>query len=468
MSTPIELFTRGDLQTRLVTMNKNERIKARGELCLIIANCKNDEERIQIIEGLKKQFGDSVDVMYFINEVLTAGDFLTEKVVRENAEVFDKSDHDEASISLYLMRPRSVVFVAPPELLEGKVRRDLLSKILEDGTLYFSAWDNINKKMLSEICKLLRENYLGLLTLGFGCPVNDAMVQKIAAALHNNTSLIRLNLGHHRISDIGAKALAAALDHGSSLTSLELRMNSIRAPGAKALAEGLQNNASLTHLSIRSNPIGAEGVKALADILPHSRSLVSLNLFATSDLGSGLDPKNVLDVIIAALQNPLVSLTDLDLGANGIFAAGATAISAILHRTSLISLRLDSNPIEAVGAKAIASALTRPQGALLSSLGLEHCGIGAAGVKDFTATLQSNTSLTKLCLEHNDADAEDLQEVTRICDRNRVQEERLVLNWSRVAILTAFTRANSTTSLRNTVMPLPLVREITNFARNSN
>lgn len=87
MKNPAELLTISDLNTILAYANSNERIQIKDALHAILASCSNDEERIKIVEDLKKQYGNDVNVGLLINEVLVAGNFLREKVVKEVAAV---------------------------------------------------------------------------------------------------------------------------------------------------------------------------------------------------------------------------------------------------------------------------------------------------------------------------------------------------------------------------------------------
>jgi Ran GTPase-activating protein (RanGAP) involved in mRNA processing and transport len=102
----------------------------------------------------------------------------------------------------------------------------------------------------------------------------------LANTLHNNNTLIGLNLYSNRLFDKGLHPLVRTLSiNHSVLQKLHLGSNRISNEGALLLAEMLKTNTMLTVLWLDSNRIGNEGVHCLANVLIHqNKTLQELSL----------------------------------------------------------------------------------------------------------------------------------------------------------------------------------------------
>jgi Ran GTPase-activating protein (RanGAP) involved in mRNA processing and transport len=88
----------------------------------------------------------------------------------------------------------------------------------------------------------------------------------IAKALHNNTTLLVLQLSYNAMGDRGIHLLAEELNN-SKLHTLSLIATGITDQGAEYLAEMLRTNTELRKLEIGNNAIGDRGVHCLTDAL---------------------------------------------------------------------------------------------------------------------------------------------------------------------------------------------------------
>ncbi len=129
------------------------------------------------------------------------------------------------------------------------------------------------------------------------------------------------------------------------------------------LMNGLQRNLTLTHLDITANPIGDEGAVMIADMLRTNSCLQKLEIRKCRITGGA-----------AAIFDALVEnrhLTYLDVSYNWVDSAG-DALSALIQ-----------------------------QNTPLQSLILQICSLSSATVSNLASSLQHNSTLRELDLQHN-------------------------------------------------------------------
>ena len=147
--------------------------------------------------------------------------------------------------------------------------------------------------------------------------------------------------------------------------------------------------ASLTTLDLGGNGISAAGVEALAGS-EHLRNLTTLNLW-DNDIGDA-------GVEALAGSEHLRNLTTLSLWYNGIGEAGARALAGSEHLRNLTSLNLGHNDIGDAGVEALAGSEHLRN---LTTLSLWYNGIGEAGARALAGS-EHLRNLTSLNLGHND------------------------------------------------------------------
>ncbi len=243
-------------------------------------------------------------------------------------------------------------------------------------------------------------------------------IEKLCKALANNTYIKTLNLEDNQIKaqigDAGAQFLGA----NKTLTTLGLWGNQIGDAGAQALAA----NTTLTTLHVSHNKIGAAGAQALAA----NKTLTTLHV-----------NHNKIGAAGAQALAANTTLTTLLVSHNKIGAVGAQALAA---NTTLATLYVNCNQIGDVGAQALAANTT------LTTLDVSYNFIGDASAQ----ALAANTTLTSLEVGNNNIGHDNVKAI-----RARVLKNKQCRpNWLRLAPLMAFVRANSTSEIRNSFLPL--------------
>ena len=127
----------------------------------------------------------------------------------------------------------------------------------------------------SQKIETLNFNYLHC-----GDCVERLVIDLIASALGNNSSLRILDLTNRAIDDEDTERLCRVLcESNKTLVELRLGMNKITDQGIKVLAKMMpQMSPSLERLSLWGNPFTDKGVKVLAESLAKNFTLVELDL----------------------------------------------------------------------------------------------------------------------------------------------------------------------------------------------
>lgn len=152
----------------------------------------------------------------------------------------------------------------------------------------------------------------------------------------------------------------------SSITSLTLEANSLGDEGVEALSIGLRKSTSLATLNLADNGIGPTGATALASALAVSASLTSVTT-ARNEIGDGASQLSAAVLANAKIEKfngiPIMEMrtdshtTELNLNSNGMGAAGAMVVAALLPAmSSITSIDLSFNSIGSRGATALAPA----------------------------------------------------------------------------------------------------------------
>ncbi|GAA3091350.1 hypothetical protein GCM10017562_73130 [Streptomyces roseofulvus] len=231
---------------------------------------------------------------------------------------------------------------------------------------------------------------------------------------HTHTHGIQtLYLGCNRIGPDGVTALADALAEDTTVRALWLKRNPVTATGARALAGLLRRNSTLRTLDLVNSGIGPEGVRRLLDALldraaPLERLFLGGNGLTAADaplLAALLRDAGVRELylpanhlgddgtaVLAAATDPTRPVR-LGLGGNGIGPDGARALADALDGIEVLdlgramserSLGSSGNTTGDDGAQALATALP---GSPLRRLELRHTGITGRGAKCLLSAL---------------------------------------------------------------------------------
>ena len=148
---------------------------------------------------------------------------------------------------------------------------------------------------------------------------------------------------------------------------------------------------------------------ALRGIIPEHIDLHRTFLNALNLADNGLGAAALVQALVPALQHAQCRLEWLDLGGNGLGAAGAAAlVPALQHpQCRLTALFLGSNGLGAAGAAALVPALQHAQ-CRLTKLDLVFNGLGAAGAAALVPALEhAQCRLTALDFRKNGLGAAD-------------------------------------------------------------
>lgn len=509
--------------------NQNPLLK-KDELHARLLKAKDDIERIKIVEDLKKQYADNVDMMFLINAVLIEGQFLTRKAITENVAVAQKQTKDAEDTPAVIAQrffacfgyleikatrdfglgnlttfirtfriPKVVfqesqltcdeyreIFSAlrqnqhqmlvvfrdvtlnnetvemllnilihdnpnPPDIkflschtnIEAIQKiRQALNKTCHDSIDNFTVWGNLSEGSRSQTVQLSlnffprlriqahhshtnnkrkasaeigRENTLIPIRNEVKCKSElENFGPDIYTMLQDNPSLTYLNLNQHCVGSINNLNLLVTIGRVTAMnfchiTNLTLRHLNINASQCEMIANALRTNHTLTSLSLQDNCIGTRGAKALADCLrqPRQASHQSTS-FIPSQSQQAIKPHNS-------------TIQCLDIESNQIGDEGLAALAHMLicnsSLTSLYCLFDWRNP------EVVAHRL-------------------------FAEALQHNRTLTILNLEYQN------EETREALARNEQIQIRTTQNWSRIAPLISFVRANNGNPLCTSVLPL--------------
>ncbi|UOB16523.1 sister chromatid cohesion protein PDS5 [Abyssalbus ytuae] len=268
-------------------------------------------------------------------------------------------------------------------------------------------------------------------------------IELLNEALKENQGITRLNLGKTPITDLGAYALSKLAAEHNHLISIDFEKKAIQhnilIEDIKAELENNRKLHALKQLGTipddASTPPQVEGgsldfrnlflsgqyLEAINTILKVNPTLNVLDLSGTNSKDAsisvlkpgiqqsqGLKALNLkgnnithegLKTLVEALETGGNTLSNLDLGNNGIDAIDKDTLKTLLGNKTLEVLNLSRNQLGDGGAEAISAGLGANQ--QLHTLDLSNNGIRNKGIGELAEALKSNTTLCKLDLSYN-------------------------------------------------------------------
>ncbi|MCX2181409.1 gala protein [Streptomyces sp. SKN60] len=201
-----------------------------------------------------------------------------------------------------------------------------------------------------------------------------------------------LLLGTNSLGDEGVRTLAEALTDtrrtgtgdGHGVRTLYLGCNRIGPAGVTTLAEALADDTAVRALWLKRNPVGPAGARTLAGLLRRNTTLRTLDL-----VNSGIGAEGVRDLLDALLDRG-APLERLFLGGNGLTAADAPLLAALVRDAGVRELYVPANHLGDAGITVLAAATdaARPV-----RLGLGGNGIGPAGARALADALDGIDAL---------------------------------------------------------------------------
>ena len=251
--------------------------------------------------------------------------------------------------------------------------------------------------------------------------MTDEVVDALALATENNTSLQRVNLRGNALKTNGIIKIAQSLSWNSRLKVLDICNDQVTEDAADAISIAVLSNVSLEELYLDDNNLGL-GIKTLAATLKEITTLKVLGLNnnkLSDDSADGLvavvcSNKNLEKLFL--LNNNLklgaikiflalskvTTLTVLNLSKNGMAEEVACSLAAAIESNcSLTTIKLSSNKLQTKGIKTISQTLSK-----LSSLQVLHIDdnqITKEAASDIASVVLSNIChLKEFYLNDND------------------------------------------------------------------
>ena len=247
------------------------------------------------------------------------------------------------------------------EVIFQRVRKSLMTLCVYNSTV---TTDNMATLSTSLVTNIQQIDLLEFIC----CDLGNRVVKMLSAALHRDTSLLRLSI-ECGITDTAVQKLSTMLTENSTLVGLSLTENSISAAGVHHLSTALCTNTSLLELNLCYNNISDKGAEHLATVLMKNNTLQDLILHACYISDSG----------VAHLSSALQHNTDtcsLSLANNkGITDAGAVALSGMLKKNkTLKDQNLQGTSLGEEGAGGLINSLIENMHCeLLLPPGLQEC-----------------------------------------------------------------------------------------------
>nr|CCC90742.1 unnamed protein product [Trypanosoma congolense IL3000] len=261
-------------------------------------------------------------------------------------------------------------------------------------------------------------------------------MQIIGNALTKNRHVVRLELAHNHIGDVGAIALADLLRRNETIQHVNLAQNDITDVGGIALASAFipnvspngqagQWNRTLFTLVLSANELGDATLLALSKAAACHRDLMRVDLSFNK-----IGPLGTKCLMRAMQRNPNCgydlmgnqigdegteylceamkrfagkSTTGLNLFRNDVRYRGCRAVGHLIENNEFIhNLSLHSNTLGLRGVQELRHHLTRAPNCL-RSLNLSNCMLGDSGAAEIAAIIESDMpTLERLSVADND------------------------------------------------------------------
>lgn len=318
-----------------------------------------------------------------------------DRVLAEDADASEVALRARFLSALKASRLRKLAYSNVEGMPLGEIATAELGAALPSGLEILSLHVGFGDVLIPAFARLLRApaSPLRELTISM-CQVSTDGMVALAAALHGNRVLVKLDACSNASGDEGAAALGRALAGNTSLTDLDLGSSKIGDVGAAELSKGLRSCTALRTLRLNGNSIADAGTAALAEGLAANTSLTDLDLSWNRITGADA---------AASLEHGLranTTLTSLSLRFNKVGDKGAAAFARGLDGNATIKrLNLSANEIGDAGAAALGKGLAANRA--LDSLELSSNQIGDVGAARLGEGLEANTTLTSLILSSN-------------------------------------------------------------------
>jgi len=295
----------------------------------------------------------------------------------------------------------------------------------------------------TSIDKLQMFTGIGVLDLS-ECGITDAMVEKIAAGLIENSSLKQLDLSRNEITSVGAAHIFRALEHNTSLDKLLLSHNSQLAMSDSELfgcrlQQMLATNMSLTVLDLSACGVTDTIAQHIASGLTKNKTLQALSI----DIGhlthqgvncihQSLKKNQTLKIMrkfginIEILHNPfsfvISTKHDMSAALNVLKSLehDTTVEGLVIHKLPTSNRTKDNSDDEAIGC-AVEELLQVNQA--LRIVKLQTCHLNDVIAGQIATGLAKNSSVKTLNLKSNWITSVGVAHITHALEHNTSLEE---------------------------------------------
>lgn len=256
---------------------------------------------------------------------------------------------------------------------------------------------DLNTIGLEVLCRSLRQNRsLSTLALSYNYMGDDGSLH-LSDVIRLNKSIVKLQLGANSFSHLTAAFFGVALSRNNTLEQLDLSRNELTSTGVWPIAVALMDNRTLWSLDIRHNRIEASGAERLCELIAHSTAIRVLRL-AGNPFGDAS-----LELLASKLVNNK-SIRELDIDEVRMTGNGFYALcEALIHNDSVEKLSVNKNALESAGSLSSMNKFGEllRENSVLKTIGMSGCSITMDGCRCVAEGISSNSTLCELDISSN-------------------------------------------------------------------
>ncbi|XP_065897322.1 protein NLRC3-like isoform X1 [Dysidea avara] len=231
----------------------------------------------------------------------------------------------------------------------------------------------------------------------------------VAFGVLNNITVKMLDVSSCEMTDEGASLIKDCLHNNSTMIELNISKNQI---SGLVIGEIIKIKSSLFKLNVSQNNIGSHGAKHIGDAIKVNNTLQELEMFYNQ-----IGTKGACHIAEGLLVNH--SIQKLDVSINEIHDDGAIAICSCLRNNETLQfLNISWNKVTDKGAEEIAQLIR--QFVKLRVLGMSGNRITSEGLVCFLDKIQTNSSLMTLFVRYNNVTKSGLVEISQCIKKHEL------------------------------------------------
>jgi Ran GTPase-activating protein (RanGAP) involved in mRNA processing and transport len=236
---------------------------------------------------------------------------------------------------------------------------------------------------------------------------------KFIGAILANSALTKIDLSKNTLGDEGTSEIAHTLSTNDTLQTISLRHNLVCDGGIAAMAEALKINSTLTELDLAGNNIEDAGANSIAHILKAKDTKIAILDLSTNSIGGGEGFYQLSECLLKDKCLLRLSLQGCNLHEDD----SELVAECLKHNQALTALDLSGNIIGKNGAEAFGSAL--PKNKWLTDLNLSNTEIGADGATSLALGLRDDCGICTLVMHSNGVGDEGVLPLVKVLKNER-------------------------------------------------